>query len=80
MIIKSTVTTQIFYYRPNHTWLIQEFVWQCRDVVPELPRVHEFLNFWCQEIDATINQINVAYVSKEGTYRSLNGSFNYTTD
>ena len=80
MIIKSTVTTQIFYYRPDYTWLIQEFVWQCRDIVPELPKVHKFLNFWQEEIDATINEINVAYVSKEGSYRNLNGSINYTTD
>ena len=80
MIIKNTVTTQIFYYRPGYNWLIQEFVWQCRDIVPELPKVHEFLNFWQEEIDATINQINVAYVSKEGSYRNLNGSIKYTTD
>ena len=80
MIIKSTVTTQIFYYRPDHTWLLQEFVWQCRDIVPELPRVHKFLNFWYEEIDATINQINVVYTYKEGSYRILNGSFNYTTN
>ena len=80
MIIKSTVTTQIFYYRPDYVWLIQEFVWQCRDIVPELPKVHEFLNFWHDEIDATINQINIAYVSKERSYRNLNGSFKYTTE
>ena len=80
MIIKSTVTTQIFYYRPDHTWLIQEFVWQCRDIVPELPRVHKFLNFWYEEIDATINQINVAYTNKEGSYRILNGSINKPTN
>ena len=79
MIIKSTVTTQIFYYRPDHTWLIQEFVWQCRDIVPELPRVHKFLNFWYEEIDAIINQINVAYTNKEGSYRILNGSINQST-
>ena len=76
MIIKSIVTTQIFYYRPDYDWLLQEFVWQCRDIVPELPRVHKFLNFWHEEIDATINQINVVYTYKEGSYRILNGSFN----
>ena len=30
---------------------------------------------WYEEIDATINQINVVYTYKEGSYRILNGSF-----
>jgi uncharacterized protein Usg len=71
MIIKQTVTTEILYYRPDHNWLLQAFVWQCRDVVPELPRIHKFLNHWHNEIDAVISQVNVAYCSNETGYRNI---------
>jgi len=59
MIIKSIVTTHILYYRPDYDWLLQDFVWQCNDIVPELPRVHKFLNFWYENIDAVISEIRV---------------------
>lgn len=57
---KSLVTVDIFYYIPNYT-LVQEFVWQTEDLVPDVPRVHKFLNYWRESIDASIQQVLVSY-------------------
>jgi uncharacterized protein Usg len=61
MLIRSTkpVIVDIFYYRPDHPLLIQEFVWGFDDVPPELVRVHQFLNYWKNNIDAVIKEILV---------------------
>ena len=56
---KSLVTLNIRYWMPDHDTILQEFVWQTRDVKPEYPRVHKFLNFWHENIDAVISEIRV---------------------
>lgn len=61
MILKSVVTLQVYYYIPDYENIVQEFLWQTQDIVPEIPRVHKFLNFWKDNIDATIKDINVAW-------------------
>ena len=60
-IRKYNVTVGIFYYVPDYTAIIQEFVWQTEDVVPEFPRVHKFLNFWKDEVEAVIREVRVTY-------------------
>lgn len=59
-IRKSIVTVDVFYYIPDYT-LVQEFIWQTEDLVPDVPRVHKFLNYWRESIDATIQQVLVSY-------------------
>ena len=60
-IRKSLVTLDIYYYMPDYTDIVQEFIWQTNDYAPELPRVHEFLNYWKENIDAVIKEVSVAY-------------------
>lgn len=52
---------------PDYNSFVQEFVWQTKDVVPELYRVHKFLNYWHANIEATIQEINVAYRDEHRT-------------
>ena len=68
-IRKNLVTVGVYYYVPDYSAIIQEFVWQTEDVVPELPRVHRFLNFWKDEIEAIIKEVNVRY-SDSGQIRN----------
>jgi uncharacterized protein Usg len=56
-IRKSIVTVDILYYMPDHSSILQEFIWQTEDIVPEIPRVHMFLNYWKNNIEATINRV-----------------------
>lgn len=39
-------TAHIFYWRPDHLWLLQEYVWQEIDSVPGFPTLRKFLNAW----------------------------------
>ena len=34
-------------------------IWQTDDVRPEYPRVHKFLNYWHDNIDAVIEEIEI---------------------
>ena len=70
MIIKKDVTVQIYYWMPDYQDILQEFIWQTKDIVPEYPRVHNFLNFWHKEIDAVISEVYVAHASKS-SYRRI---------
>jgi uncharacterized protein Usg len=52
---------------PDHPSLLQEFIWQTEDTIPELIRIHRFLNHWQRNIDAAIQQIMLAV---EDNYRT----------
>lgn len=60
ILITKTVTVDIFYYMPDHQNILQEFVWQTNDIVPEMAKVHKFLNFWHKNIEAVISEILVS--------------------
>lgn len=53
-------TAEVLYYMPDCPALLQRFLWQTLDVAPRFPRVHQFLDFWRREIDATIHSVTVA--------------------
>lgn len=74
MVIKSTVTVGIYYYMPDYASLINEFWWQHTDLVPELPRTHQFLNYWKDNIDAVIKEVLVSH-SYLNTYKSIEWDF-----
>ena len=76
VIIKNTIVTlNIFYWMPDYEHLLQQFIWQTKDIVPGYPRVHKFLNFWYNNIDATIAEIKIANEDKTD-YRPVKEVFN----
>jgi len=64
MIITDLVTVRVYYWMPDYNNVLNEFLWQTKDIVPEIPRVHKFLNFWHKEIDAVINEVQISYAKK----------------
>lgn len=69
---KQLVTIDIFYYMPDHTHLIQEFLWQTEDMIPELHRTHRFLRYWHTNIDAVIQEILLSVNDRKiGSYQSV---------
>ena len=61
IILKNTiVTVSVFYWMPDYQNILQQFIWQTDDVRPEYPRVHKFLNYWHDNIEAVIAEINIA--------------------
>ena len=62
MIIKvQPVVLRVYYWMPDYNNLLQEFMWQLNDVVPEYPRVHRFLNHWHENIEAVIETVEVSH-------------------
>ena len=66
------VTIDVFYYRPDYVHLLQEFIWQTEDIVPELQRTHKFLNHWHKNIDAIVAEVQISINDKAyGSYRTV---------
>ena len=55
------LTAEISYYMPDHPSLLQLFVLQQYDVAPRFPMLHEFLDHWRREIEATLHSIRIAH-------------------
>ena len=49
--------------------------WQTKDVKPEYPRVHKFLNFWHDNIDAVISEVMLCD-EYETSYRPVKEFYN----
>ena len=73
IILKNTiVTVSVFYWMPDYRHVLQEFIWQTDDIRPEYPRVHKFLNYWHENIEAIIAEVRIAD-SYETKYKSVKG-------
>jgi len=65
-----TVSVEVDYFLPDYEHLLQQFLWQTPDYWPEIPRVHKFLLFWHDNIDAIIHEVLVCHAS-EGKWRKV---------
>ena len=60
IIRKWTVATvQVVYYIPDYLNIVQEFVWQTEDRLPEYPRITQFLDYWDKNIDGPIKEVYI---------------------
>ena len=60
ILIKNTiVTVNVFYWMPDYQNVLQQFIWQTDDVSQEYPRVHKFFNYWHDNIEAVIEEIEI---------------------
>ena len=66
---KELVLVGITYYMPDYQHLLNEFYCQFDDIVPDIPRVHKFLDYWKNNIDAIVKTVEVS-VSRENNHKS----------
>ena len=64
---KTLVTLNVFYWMPDYENILQQFIWQTMDVKPKYPRVHRFLDYWHNNIDAVVNEIEICDSERENT-------------
>ena len=57
---KILVTLNVYYWMPDYENILQQFIWQTMDVKPKYPRVHKFLDYWHNNIDAIVNEIEIS--------------------
>ena len=62
---KTLVTLNIFYWMPDYENILQQFVWQTMDVKPKYPRVHKFLDYWHNNIDAVVSEVVICDSERE---------------
>src|SRR5689334_14412474 len=55
------VTAEITYRLPDFRNLLQLFIWQSADDVPECPRLQRFLEFWSANIEGRLHEVNVKW-------------------
>ena len=60
---KELITVQVYYWMPDYNNILQQFLWQTLDISPHFYTIHRFLNFWHKNIDAIIQEVNVANMS-----------------
>ena len=53
-------TAQIIYHMPDHTNVLQEYIWQEYDIAPEYPTLRGFLDFWIEKIEGKLHSVYVA--------------------
>ena len=53
-------TAEILYHMPDHPGLLQTYIWQSMDVIPEHPELRRFLEFWRANLDGKLHSIRVA--------------------
>jgi uncharacterized protein Usg len=55
----TVATVQVVYYIPDYLNIVQEFIWQTEDQLPEYPRITKFLNYWDKNIDGPIKEVYI---------------------
>ena len=53
-------TAEILYWMPDHTHVLQTFVWQDYDLAPKFPGLRRFLDFWSRNLDGKLHSVQVA--------------------
>jgi uncharacterized protein Usg len=54
-------TAEILYRRPDHQWLLQQYVWQNYDLFPKFPELRKFLDFWMEKLEGPLHSVKVAH-------------------
>src|SRR6516165_3042164 len=70
-------TANILYRRPDHPWLLQNYVWQDYDLCPIFPALNKFLSFWLETLEGPLHSVTVAHARliKPAEIRAIDGEF-----
>ena len=56
-------TAEIIYRLPDHPSLLQSYIWQDYDLLPDYPVLHRFLDFWRRSLDGQLYSVSVGSVA-----------------
>tara|TARA_B100000029_G_scaffold202097_1_gene200380 strand:+ start:638 stop:883 length:246 start_codon:yes stop_codon:yes gene_type:complete len=66
----TVASVQVVYYIPDYLNLVNEFIWQTEDQLPEYPRITRFLDYWDKNIDGPIKEVYI-YDHEESKVRHV---------
>ena len=65
-LIRNDLTTiKVIYFLPDYDHILQEFVFQQYDILPEYPKLKKFIRFWRKNIEAEIHRVDFSSVFSE---------------
>ena len=65
-LIRNDLTTiKVIYFLPDYDHILQEFVFQQYDTLPEYPKLKKFIRFWRKNIEAEIHRVDFSSVFSE---------------
>lgn len=64
-------TAEILYRMPDHPVLLQSYIWQEYDQVPEFPALKKFLVFWEKNLDGQLYSVKVSSVEVVRPYEVI---------
>ena len=67
---------QVVYYMPDYLNLVNEFIWQTRDQLPDYPRIGRFLEYWDKNIDGPIKEVYI-HDQEDSKIRIVDRTFKY---
>lgn len=53
-------TAEILYHMPDHPGLLQTYIWQDLDKLPDFPQLKRFLDFWERKLEGRLHSVKVA--------------------
>ena len=54
-------TAEILYRLPDHPSLLQSYVWQELDLLPDFPALKKFLEFWERKIEGKLYSVKICH-------------------
>ncbi len=55
-------TAEILYQIPEYPDLLQSYLWQSLDRVPDVPKLNDFLSSWEKDIEGKLHSVRIGYV------------------
>ena len=70
-------TAEITYHLPDYPDLLQNYIWQEVDLIPEFPMLRRFLDFWSRSLEGRLHSVKVgaADLVKPAEFRFADGLF-----
>ena len=79
MILKGygLTTAEFVYGLPDHPAVLNTFTWQWWDLMPDHPRLFEFIEFWQREIEGPLKAVRFVHRRELGPprLRHVTGEF-----
>ena len=57
-------TAEILYHLPEDPDMLQTYVWQSLDRIPDFPKLNEFLSLWEDSRDGELHSVRIAIVGE----------------
>ena len=55
-------TAEILYQIPEYPDLLQSYLWQSLDRIPDFPKLNDFLSSWEKGLEGKLHSVRIGYV------------------